>query len=69
MPHQVRFVETGDKTEPASHNMCSDCLHYGDVVSKARHLGKEMVAVHECRLHVGCMNTKYSICCDDFDPR
>ena len=67
MPHRVRFVEESAKPPSRVPDLCCDCLYYGEVVKMSKHLGKELVEVHSCTKHEGCMNTKYSICCDDFD--
>lgn len=45
---------------------CDKCIYYGRLVKYSKHRDKEKVEVHECDLHPGCLNTKYSICCDDF---
>ena len=49
--------------EPA---LCCDCVHYGKMFKWTRHRGDERVTGHECDLHSGCLNTKYSIGCEDF---
>lgn len=46
--------------------LCCKCLYYGPLVKFAKHKGKERVEVHACDIHPNCLNTKYSICCDDF---
>lgn len=48
------------------HDMCSDCLYYGEFVKWSRGKGDKLLEVHECDIHPKCMNTEYSICCDDF---
>lgn len=47
---------------------CVDCLYYGRLLHYTRHKGKETVGVHKCEMHPGCLNTCYSIVCDDFIP-
>lgn len=47
-------------------NMCHDCESYGDVVKTTKHKGKELVNVHGCVVHQGCLNTRYSLACEDF---
>lgn len=44
---------------------CSQCRYFGKVVKQTKHKGKEWVDVHECAIHPGCFNTKYSVCCGD----
>lgn len=45
---------------------CHECSHYGPHVRTSKHKGKESTSVHECALHPGCFNTKYSFACKDF---
>lgn len=45
---------------------CCSCVYYGPIVKFTKHKGKERVEVHACDVHPNCLNTKYSICCDDF---
>ena len=45
---------------------CGDCIYFGMYVRNVRHRGHELVELRECDLHPNCLNTKYSICCDDF---
>lgn len=47
-------------------DLCERCIYYGPLVKFAKHKGVERVEVHACDIHPNCMNTKYSICCDDF---
>lgn len=44
---------------------CDECIYYGRFVKMTKHRGREYTEVHECDIHPGCLNTKYSICCDD----
>lgn len=46
---------------------CMDCKHFGKPVKQTRHRGKERCMVHECDIHPGCMNTRFSLACGDFD--
>ena len=48
------------------YDMCADCIYYGQFVKWTKHKGNKIVEVHECDIHPGCLNTEYSICCDDF---
>ena len=51
---------------------CHKCAHYGNVVynrkRKSRMDGKmELLDYHECSIHPGCINTRYSLACDDYE--
>lgn len=45
---------------------CGTCRNFGRFVKYTKYMGKETVEVHECDVHPGCFNTKYSIRCDDY---
>jgi hypothetical protein len=47
-------------------DLCVGCIYYGKFCKWAKHKNNELVEVHECDIHPNCLNTKYSICCDDF---
>jgi hypothetical protein len=47
-------------------DFCADCIYFGKFVKMTKHKSKEHVEVHECDIHPNCLNTKYSICCDDY---
>lgn len=47
---------------------CMDCLHFGRPVKETRHRGKERCMIHECDIHPGCMNTRFSLACSDWKP-
>ena len=47
---------------------CRDCLFYGEFYMYTKRKGNEITDVHECAKHPGCLNTKYSLSCDDFLP-
>ena len=49
-------------------NLCCECAYYGDIVDYTRHRDAERVTVHECDIHPKCLNTRFSICCDDWTP-
>ena len=44
---------------------CVDCAYFGRPVKETRHKGKEKCMVHECDIHPGCMNTRFSLACED----
>lgn len=49
---------------------CYQCVHFfGQRIGTTKHKSVEKVEVWECAIHPGCLNTKYSICCDDYNPR
>lgn len=56
---------TPPKKEP---DKCVDCAYYGPVVGNTKHKGKERTSIHECDIHPGCLNTRFSICCSDWTP-
>lgn len=43
------------------------CKHFGPVVKMVKYKGKEWTELHECAIHPGCFNTKYSIICETFN--
>jgi hypothetical protein len=47
-------------------DLCVGCIYFGKFVKMGKHRNKEIVEVHECDIHPNCLNTKYSIACDDF---
>lgn len=47
--------------------LCETCKYYGKPLKKTKHRGKETVIVYACEKHPGCMNTKYSIRCSDYE--
>lgn len=49
--------------------LCKDCLYFGKPIKMVKHKGEEWVETHECQIHEGCFNTKFSICCNDWTPR
>lgn len=67
-PQWLKDRESGAKRETAEPDFCVSCAYYGPAVKNVRHKNKEWVELHECDIHPKCYNTKYSICCDDFDP-
>lgn len=46
--------------------LCCECIYYGKFVKYTKYKDKEKVEVHDCDIHPNCLNTKYSICCEDF---
>ena len=50
-------------------DMCVDCINYGPTVKYTRHVGEGWTEVHRCILHPACLNTEYSICCEDFKAK
>lgn len=46
--------------------LCGNCIYFGKFVKMTKHKDKEKCEVHECDIHPGCMNTKFSVCCDDW---
>lgn len=46
--------------------LCVDCIYFGKFVKFTKHKGKEKCEVHECDIHPGCFNTKFSVCCGDW---
>lgn len=49
--------------------LCKDCVYFGPIVDWTIHKGSERTEVHECDIHPKCLNTVYSVCCDDWTPR
>jgi len=47
---------------------CGQCAYFGAFVRNVKHRGREYVELRECDIHPNCLNTKYSIYCDDFTP-
>lgn len=50
---------------------CMMCQHYGPFIKYTRHKndGPKDVDVHECAIHPGCMNTRFSLACSDWVQR
>lgn len=47
--------------------LCKDCVHFtGTYIKETKHKDKEKCSVWECAIHQGCLNTIYSVCCDDY---
>ena len=65
-PQWLKDKEMGAKRLSYDPDLCCECIYYGRIVKHTRHKGKERVEVHECDIHPKCLNTKYSICCEDF---
>ena len=65
-PQWLKDRESQAKRITVEPDYCRDCIYFGKFVKRTRHKGKELVDVHECDINPGCLNTKYSICCDDF---
>lgn len=53
------------KYQPKS--WCRNCTQYGRLVGYTRRKDKTMAEVHECAIHPKCLNTAYSIGCDDYE--
>ena len=68
-PQWLIDKENGIEVKERECNMCIDCAYRGKPFKFTYHKGKEKTAVYECDIHVGCLNTKFSICCDDFTPK
>lgn len=51
------------RTEP---NTCGKCKYFGRHIKMIRYKGASWEGLHECDVHPGCFNTKFSICCDDW---
>lgn len=47
-------------------DFCTECIYFGRFVKRTKHRGVEWVDVFDCDIHPNCLNTKYSICCEDF---
>ena len=45
---------------------CLTCIYFGQVVGFTKYKNKERVEVRECDIHPKCLNTKYSIRCEDW---
>lgn len=48
------------------YKMCVDCEHFGKPIKNIRYKSKENCMLHECEIHPGCMNTRFSIGCEDW---
>ena len=62
----VEAEKARSKPEP---DTCGTCANIGRFIRQTRHKGKELTWIFECSVHAGCLNTKFSICCDDWEPR
>lgn len=63
------LVENEKKKRQPKLKMCKDCTHFGEVVkfNKVKIGGKiEKLAIRECDIHSGCMNSRLSYACKDW---
>lgn len=67
-PRWLSDIERDAKKVERKCDLCSECAYFGKPVKLTRHRGTEVVEVHECDIHDKCLNTMYSICCDDWTP-
>lgn len=58
--------ENENKRTNREPDMCCDCTFFGAFVRETKHKRKDWCEVHECEIHPGCLNTKYSIGCNNF---
>lgn len=65
-PQWLKDKEADVKRLTIEPDYCKDCIYFGRFVKRTRHKGTVWVEVRECDIHPGCVNTEYSICCDDF---
>lgn len=66
MPKPEWLVEQ-EKRKPAKEYLtCATCVYFGKPIRETTYKGKERCVIHECSLHPGCFNTKFSIICDDY---
>lgn len=70
MPKPKWLVEAERQREhpKKAPSLCIDCIYLGKPIKQTKHRDEEVVEVYECEIHPGCLNTKYSICCDDWTP-
>lgn len=45
---------------------CETCDHFGKPVKMTKHKGEKWCEVHECAIHPGCYNTRFSLSCSDW---
>lgn len=62
------WLKESERNSDRSFPMCKDCAHFGRPVKETRHKGKDRCYLHECDIHPGCLNTMYSIGCEDHSP-
>lgn len=58
--------EMGARRIKKDPDLCGDCLYFGKFAKYSKIRDKGTVEIHECDIHPGCLNAKYSIGCDDF---
>lgn len=46
---------------------CCNCIYYGKPMKETKYRDKERVMLYQCDLHPGTFNTKYSVCCIDYN--
>lgn len=66
-PEWLKELEEKRRRGEYCYNLCRDCKHFGRPVRHTRYRGKEDCLVHECDIHPGCMNTRYSVGCADWE--
>lgn len=45
---------------------CRDCAYYGRYIKRTKRKGGRVTNVYECDLHSKCLNTKFSLSCEDW---
>jgi hypothetical protein len=64
-PQWLKDKDAGVQHMVRELDYCHACIYYGPIVKYAKHRGKERVEVHACDIN-DCLNTVYSLACDDF---
>lgn len=73
MTQRLTWEESRDKEHEALRRLakklryCQYCKHFGKPIEQTLHQGKQRCTVHECEIHPGCMNTEYSLSCEDWE--
>ena len=67
-PQWLKDIEDGVVHHKRDYNTCGTCIYFGKVIKYVRHRGKNWIQLCECEIHQGCLNTEYSVCCDDYTP-
>lgn len=66
-PEWLKEAELRQQQSERFYRLCMDCTHFGRPVKHTKYKGKDDCLIHECDIHPGCMNTKFSVGCEDWD--
>lgn len=67
-PGWLKEKEKDAKRKRPEPDKCCECVHFsGRCMGETKHKGKEKCMLWECAIHSGCLNTRFSYSCPDFE--